>query len=248
MVAAFTFPFGRPVLPVVPAADDQRRVFVLGVYPSAVHAKWVGADGKQAIRAVAVDNEPEPFWTGADAAERVDAVSAELPDGAGHLEVAEQNGPSGSALAERYLAPLRLNADDCWITDLENRWLANAAQIKALSRSYQPLVDTGLLPPYKLRERTESIGLVEDRVPQLRQEWHDASPDVLITVGAEPARALGLPGPSHQHYGQPTRVTVWDRTVVHLALVHPRQAGGLGDHNSAWAATHQAWVDAPPRV
>lgn len=247
-MADFTFPFGRPVLPVAPAADGERRVFVLGVYPSAVHARWVGADGKQAIKAVAIDNEPEPFWTGGDASVRVESVNAELPEGVGHLEAANQNGPSGLTLAERYLGPLGLDPGDCWITDLENRWLANTAQIEALTRSYQPLVDQSLLPAYTLRERPKEIGLVADRVPTLRAEWDTAAPDVLVTLGAEPTKALGLHGPTHTGYGQPTSITMWDRSVVHLALVHPRQAGGLGDHSSDWAATHQAWIESSPAL
>ena len=51
--------------------------------------------GRQAIEAVAVDNEPEPLWTGVDATDRIESVNEEPPDGVGFLEAAEQNGPSG---------------------------------------------------------------------------------------------------------------------------------------------------------
>ena len=59
-----TFPFGQPVLRVVQRDRGPKRVFVLGVYASAVHARWIGPDGRQRIGAVAVASEPEIFWRG----------------------------------------------------------------------------------------------------------------------------------------------------------------------------------------
>lgn len=55
------FPFGRPLLPVRGNYSGTRRVFVIGVYPSALHARWIDENGKQLCAALAVDNEPEPF-------------------------------------------------------------------------------------------------------------------------------------------------------------------------------------------
>lgn len=246
-IADFTFPFGRLVRPVAPAADGERRVFVLGVYPSAVHPRCVGADGTEAIKAVAIDNEPEPFWTGGDASARVEAVNAELPEGVGRLEAANQNGPSGLTLAERYLTPLWIGP---WRV-LDHRRGEPMAGQHGSGRSPQTLVPATCQPgpaPGIHAPRPKEIGLVADRVPTLRSEWDAATPEVLVTLGAEPAKALGLDGPTHTDYGQPTSVTMWDRSVVHLALVHPRQAGGLGDHSSDWAATHQAWIESSPAL
>jgi len=67
------FLFGQPVLPAKPAAHGPKRVFILGAYPSALHVRWFGPDRDCLIQAVAVDNEPEPFWTGADERERIEA-------------------------------------------------------------------------------------------------------------------------------------------------------------------------------
>lgn len=240
----YRFPFGRPVEPVAPTADGPRRVFVLGVYPSAVHARWVHPDGSVAVKDLAIDNEPEPFWWGDDAADRVAAVT--VPDGVGHLEASDKNGPSGKALDSLYLVPLGLGRQDCWITDLENCWKANEGQLAALERAYTPLVDRGLVPAFNLDPRPSKIRLVADRSPSLREEWDTAAPEVLITLGNEPADALDLERPAHQGYGTPTSVRVWDREVLHLALVHPRQAGGLGDHSGEWAQTHGRWIDSGP--
>ena len=53
-----TFPFGEPVRIVAQEDRTPKRVFVLGVYASAVHARWVGVDGKGIIKALAVASEP----------------------------------------------------------------------------------------------------------------------------------------------------------------------------------------------
>jgi len=47
-----TFPFGQPIRKVEQRVRSKKRVFVLGVYASAVHARWIGPDGKQLISAV----------------------------------------------------------------------------------------------------------------------------------------------------------------------------------------------------
>lgn len=93
---------------------------------------------------------------------------------------------------------------------------------------------------------TPSVGLVDDRSPSLRQEWDTARPELLVTLRAEPAKALGLSGPSKTGYGYPNPVTVWGRQVRHLALVHPCQAGGLGAHSGDWATAHDGWMASSP--
>jgi hypothetical protein len=40
------FPFGQPVNKVVQNNRTPKQVFVLGVDASAVHAKWIDANGK----------------------------------------------------------------------------------------------------------------------------------------------------------------------------------------------------------
>ena len=59
-----TFAFGMPVLRLIQQDRTAKRVFVLGVYASAVHARWIGADNQKRILALAVASEPEIFWRG----------------------------------------------------------------------------------------------------------------------------------------------------------------------------------------
>ena len=128
-----TFPFGEPVRLVEQENRSTKRVFVLGVYASAVHARWVGADGRplgvprgtpqakrsrQIVRALAVASEPYIFWRGDGAEEIVKGIR--IPAEFGVLEVADRrmNGPSGIALDEGILAPLGVSRDDAWLCDL----------------------------------------------------------------------------------------------------------------------------------
>lgn len=60
----YTFPFGQKVKPVLQQDRAPKKVFILGVYASAVHARWVGEDGKTKIMALAVASEPYIFWRG----------------------------------------------------------------------------------------------------------------------------------------------------------------------------------------
>lgn len=64
------FPFGQPVLPCPPSSAAQRDVMILGAYPSALHVQWSPPEPWKPVQALAVDNEPEPFWDGHDATER----------------------------------------------------------------------------------------------------------------------------------------------------------------------------------
>ena len=86
MHSAGTFPFGRPIERVEQDDRGPKRVFVLGVYASAVHARWMNRDGKQLVVALAVASEPYIFWRGEGADEIVSRVT--IPEKAGRLEPA----------------------------------------------------------------------------------------------------------------------------------------------------------------
>ena len=97
-----------------------KKVFVLGVYASAVHARGIVPDGKQLISAVGIASEPEIFWRGdRNDVEQVIRNMA-LPPEAGQLEPASDklNGPSGLALDDLFLRPLGLSRADAWLCDL----------------------------------------------------------------------------------------------------------------------------------
>lgn len=69
MIPIYHFPFGSQLKKVEQRNRTPKEIFVLGVYSSAVHAKWIAPDGKQKIGALAVASEPEIFWRGENAEE-----------------------------------------------------------------------------------------------------------------------------------------------------------------------------------
>lgn len=85
----YIFPFGQALHQVVQTDTTHKKAFVLGVYASAVHARWINKDGKQLIAALAVASEPEIFWTGHDAQQQIDKI--QIPADAGKLVPAAKN-------------------------------------------------------------------------------------------------------------------------------------------------------------
>ena len=59
----YYYPFGEIVKRLEQQDRNQKQVFVLGVYASAVHARW--KKGNEIIcQALAVASEPRIFWDG----------------------------------------------------------------------------------------------------------------------------------------------------------------------------------------
>ena len=115
----YYYPFGEIVHPLVQQDRTPKKVFVLGVYASAVHARWkIGS--KTICPAMAVASEPRIFWDGnpEEAAEIISRIH--LPEGLGTLEPAGShlNGPSAKVLDEHILAPLGFTRKDAWLCDL----------------------------------------------------------------------------------------------------------------------------------
>lgn len=90
-----TFPFGAAVHRIEQLDRTPRTVFVLGVYSSAVHARWLDERGRTAVNALAVASEPCIFWPGEDGMAEIIA-RIPVPPEAGCLEPAAPmyNGPS----------------------------------------------------------------------------------------------------------------------------------------------------------
>lgn len=100
----------------------RKTLFVLGVYASAVHARWVDDNGSLIVNALAVASEPEIFWRGDGAAEIISRVT--VPHGAGRLVPASRmlNGPSGVTLDDAFLSPLLrpqgVGREETWLCHL----------------------------------------------------------------------------------------------------------------------------------
>jgi uracil-DNA glycosylase len=248
MSAIGTFPFGQPVNLVTQQDRTPKLVFVLGVYASAVHARWIGPDGKDVVKALAVASEPCIFWCG-DGAEKI-ISEVPIPKELGTLVPAadEFNGPSGVALDDLFLKPLGLTRGDAWLCDLVPHSCVNPAQQKAIERAYVPLLGKHGLPapctpgvPRKLAD--------DDRRKEILTELRESKAKVLVLLGDQPIKWFLAHFDSRwkrladfKPYGALNRAAVDGVTVAVLPLVHPRQAAKLGQSSPEWYEKHRAWI------
>lgn len=228
---------------------------MLGVYASAVHARWVDQSGRVIVNALAVASEPEIFWRGQGAAEIVASIS--VPQGAGRLEPANRalNGPSGVTLDEAYLVPLLGSTDPrnrAWLCDLLPESRCNQMQAAALEREYVPLMDRYGLPKYDFPPVPAQLTNIQ-RNREIEEEIIQASPAVLVTLGDQPLKwftsaygsrkSLSSYGESAREYGSLHRISIGGHDTWLLPLVHPRQAGRLGRHSHKWHSLHSTWIE-----
>lgn len=246
-----TFPFGQPIRTVRQLKRGSKRIFVLGVYASAVHAKWIGADRKTRVKALGVASEPEIFWNGDGATDLIKQVK--IPEKAGRLEPAGSNlnGPSGRALDERYLKPLGVTRADVWLCDLVPHSCMNAEQSNAIEREYRPLMRELDLPAVRWPTLPKKL-TDQQRIDEIAKEVSEASPQILVTLGDYPLRwftrhfgtksRLASYGESSDSYGRLHKETIAGCQLHLLPLVHPRQAARLGGHSRKWAMLHEKWI------
>lgn len=105
---SYYYPFGETVHPLVQQDRTPKKVFVLGVYASAVHARWKRGN-KIICQALAVASEPRIFWDGnpEEAAEIIGRIH--IPKELGILEPAGRLDLRLTGLQRRpifYLSPL----------------------------------------------------------------------------------------------------------------------------------------------
>jgi hypothetical protein len=244
------FPFGQTVGVVRQVDRTPKRVFVLGVYASAVHARWVGPepDEREMVKALAVASESNIFWTGDETASVLAKII--VPAGAGRLEpaAAALNGPSGRTLDTHILGPLGLDRNDAWLCDLVPHSCRNDAQQKAIHKKYLGLVEELGLPVPSVPSVPEALA-DEARREEILDELKESRAKVLILLGDQPIRwflrhfddrwkrlsDFGLYGRMHGVHVKGMKLNV-------LPLAHPRQIAKLGKSSTAWFRAHQKWM------
>jgi len=243
------FPFGEEVKKVEQKDRSPKDVFVLGVYASAVHARWIGADGKELVKALAVASEPEIFWRGniAQALEIIGKIK--VPAGLGKLVPANFNGPSGQQLDEGYLKPLGLGRSDVWLSDLLPYARLNEHQIKAIERAYLPRQKEYDLPEVTLEPEPSKLANSE-RVKEIADELELSKARVIVTLGDAPLKEFikALSDSKYSklaeipNYGDPIKITIRGRFYDWIPLTHPHQSGQLGKSSEKWIAEHNQWL------
>lgn len=252
----FVFPFGAPVSACRPSADGPRRVFVLGAYPSALHVAWTPPPTRRRIAAIAVDNEPEPFWTGADQVDRIERWKAAVgfDDAWGKVvPCGSLNGPSGAWVEARILAPLGATRAEAWITDCLDTYRASVGGAARILDTYSGFARESGLPQANVAPHPSEAAIVKEALQEHRERLLDelevARPDVVVTLGNAALRVLREiseveanddPGKALRadpaSYGQRRPVRLGSRLAEWLPLAHPAAPAPYQQAHEAWVA------------
>lgn len=248
----YYFPFGQELHPLAQEDKSPKKVFVLGVYASAVHARWK-KDGQIICQALAVASEPRIFWDGnpEEAKAIIDAIA--IPKELGILEPAgrQLNGPSAKVLDENILAPLGYTRQDAWLCDCLPETRLNPSQVKALKDKYIPLIKEYNLNPVTIPVRPSSF-CDKARSAAITEELLQSQAELLVLLGDIPIaqylkKVAEVPCSTLSEYvalygyGNRTAVSIRGKTIQVLPLAHPRQIGALGAHSEKWFLIHQNW-------
>lgn len=252
----YQFPFGQILTKVEQADKTPKKAFVLGVYASAVHARWVGKNGKQKVSALAVASEPSIFWTGENADKIISAIN--LPEQLGVLTVPNDkrlNGPSGRALDDLFLEPLHLTRQYTWLCDLLPQSRVNEKQRKAIDTHYNnTIVEQYNLPKATVPNFDKRELNSQSRREEILKELELSRADTLILLGDLPIywflrfygdkkfTKLSQFGETNDTYGKPHQLKVNGKHYNVIGLCHPRQADRLGSSSSKWGNLHDYWT------
>lgn len=249
---AYYYPFGQTVKPLRQEDKTPKKVFVLGVYASAVHARWK-KDGKVICQALAVASEPRIFWDGdPEEAKRIISQVA-IPPELGTLEPASRqlNGPSAKVLDENILAPLGFTRKDAWLCDCLPETRINPSQAKAIREKYDPLMEAYGLNPVTIPARPTAF-CDQQRSREITQELLQSEADLLVLLGDIPIdqylnKVASVPYTTLGEYvelygyGNSTETSIGGKKINVLPLAHPRQIGALGAHSERWNTIHRQW-------
>ncbi len=259
MTEKYYFPFGQELKKVAQKDRSPKEAFVLGVYASAVHARWIDKNGKQKVSALAVASEPEIFWTGENAEAIIKDIC--IPADLGILTVPignKLNGPSGRALDELFLTPLGLNRNTVWLCDLLPYSRVNENQFKAIEKNYTPDIVSkcnlkpATVPLFDKKELNSS-----SRRTEILQELEESKAETLILLGDQPIywflrffdkrySRLAQFGETPETYGKSHQVRINNRFYNVIPLCHPRQADRLGNSSTKWGILHDLWTKRTP--
>lgn len=249
---SYQFPFGEFVRRLEQQDKTPKEVFVLGVYASAVHARWTNG-GQTVCQALAIASEPYIFWDG-DQSEAYHIISSiKIPKEVGTLVLPNKNlnGPSSKVLSQNILKPLSVTRQQSWLCDLLPESRLNPNQLRVISEKYNPLIEE-----YGLNKVTvppEDGKFCNDaRCNEISNEIMQSGAATVVLLGDIPikqylSRVCSLDFKDLRDYtqkygyGKPIRLKILDRLINVVPLAHPRQIGGLGRSNQFWFEEHKKW-------
>jgi uracil-DNA glycosylase len=212
----YQYLYGNPVQPVVPLDVAQHGVFILGAYPSARFASIRSERDVQ--RDVPVGDNCGPFST-----ERYfDGSRIRTVD-------------SGKELEDKYLAPLGLKREQCWITDLVRVFLFKEGHITKYRKLNCPL------PLYETRSKFEDFA--KEGFCWLEDELEIAQPRLVITLGSEVAGILRqVKGQGKRNdllYKDAEDISIGKVTCKAIHLAHPGIVMRPATDQNPWPRLHE---------
>ena len=248
----YQYPFGEYVQPLVQKDRSPKKAFVLGVYASAVHARWK-KDNNIICQALAVASEPRIFWDGNPDEAREIISRIRIPEELGVLEPAGShlNGPSAKVLNDHILAPLGFTRSDAWLCDCLPETRLNPSQVKVINEKYNPLRKEYGLNDVTIPKRPSAL-CDEKRAEEIVDELMQSQAELLVLLGDIPIdqflrRVADVPYSTLQEYvdlygyGNLSNATIRGKNIRVLPLAHPRQIGALGAHSEGWHKAHAEW-------
>lgn len=251
----YNFPFGQALRKVAQKDKTPKKTFVLGVYASAVHARWVDTNGKQKVAAMAVASEPDIFWRGENAEQIIAKIK--IPEQLGQLLVPRDqrlNGPSGRALDRLFLEPLGLDRSSTWLCDLLPESRVNEKQRRALNKHYsKEMIHEFGLPQATIPDFDKAELNSRWRREEILEELEASQAETLLLLGDLPIywflrfhdkrfSRLAQFGESDLTYGSVHEISINNKTYKVIPLCHPRQADRLGTSTDKWGNLHEEWM------
>ena len=246
------FPFGRPVLSMPARKARENGVFVLGAYPSALHVQWSPV-GVKPIKALPVDNEPAPFWTGDDEEECIQrwrlAVGWDPAWGTVSAPTQAYNGSSGRSLVGDILSPLRLSLNEAWVTDCLNEYHMSEGVRTRLREDIGEALARINHSPSELRrhpsETTICRGAMRSHRERIASELEQAGAPVAVTLGNAALRVFSeIVGRTDvprlvadaNRYGDPIDIQFAGHRIRWYPVCHP------GQRDPDYRSAHRAWM------
>ena len=207
---------------------------------------------------MAVDNEPEPFWTGDDEEQRVDQwrESVSFREGWGQVKsCGELNGSSGVWVEKNVLGALKIPRSAAWITDcLDTYYESDGAAKRLKSEPIVGLVKHLNIPacshmPHPSESDIVNLA-VKDHIHRLLGELSVAQPDMIVTLGNAALRVinkLAEPGEcklrklsADDSYGTVRSVRINGRDIDWLPLAHPAAPAVYQEAHKMWMGRRAA--------
>lgn len=250
---AYRFPFGESVKTLIQQDRTPKKIFVLGVNASAVHAKWI-RNGSVVCQALAVASEPHIFWDGNPDEAKAIIEKICVPHGAGKLVLPNRNlnGPSAQVLDSKIIAPLGYRREETWLCDLLPQSRLNPNQAKVIKERYSPLIPVFDLNPVTIPLEDGSF-CDKNRCAEVVDEILLSGANKLVLLGDIPIKQFlinvcdikfrSLREYTERYgYAKPFGTAISGKPIEVIPMAHPRQIGGLGRSNAFWFNEHQKWA------